>query len=104
MVSLGDERLCSQWEEQVVTEILTAEDRELWMKEIFIPTKGPTEISNSEWENWRTQGLYTVLKEVKENTSWTLDFITKCHLLRIVNKWLQNELLSKINFVLSRAS
>lgn len=51
MVSLGDERLCSQWEEQVVTEILTAEDRELWMKEIFIPTKGPTEISNSEWKN-----------------------------------------------------
>lgn len=50
MVSLGDERLCSQWEEQVVTEILTA-DRELWMKEIFIPTKGPTEISNSEWKN-----------------------------------------------------
>lgn len=24
--------------------------RELWKKEIFIPTKGPTEISNSEWE------------------------------------------------------
>lgn len=53
MVSLGDKRLCSQWEEQVFTEILTAEDRELWMKEIYMQKKkkGPTEISNSEWEN-----------------------------------------------------
>lgn len=47
MVCLGDERLCSQWEEQVVTEILTAEDRDLWMKEIHIQTKGPTEMSNN---------------------------------------------------------
>lgn len=38
MVCLGDERLCFQWEEQVVTEILTAEDRNLWMKEIYIQT------------------------------------------------------------------
>lgn len=53
MVCLGDERLCFQWEEQVVTEILTAEDRNLWMKEIYIQTnkKKTTEISNSEWEN-----------------------------------------------------
>ena len=51
MVCHGDERLCFQWEEQVVTEILTAEDRNLWMKEIYIQTKKPTELSNSEWEN-----------------------------------------------------
>lgn len=73
MVSLGDERLCSQWEEQVVTELLTAEDRELWKKEIYIPTKGPTEISNSEWENWRTQGASALayIDDDLRSVTWT---------------------------------